>query len=225
MSDIKETTDDECSDLDLGDGYDSFCNYVSLKNHFNKKAYDWNRYEGRVTIPREAYERRKDKKFFQIIQKRYSGIERNQIFLANFVYNKHLWIGELLADNCIDVWNDWKGRITRIDYQFEEDLKNSLGEIQTRKGVGPRDALKLLVRKPSDSHPLVLRFVWGGMFGIESYLLLSIALDLGKVYQPFLLDDSLWADFEFKVGKYMKFLRPKLNIEKAKETLKRITKE
>jgi hypothetical protein len=215
----------DCSDLDLGDGFDAFCSYVSLKNHFNAKRYDWGKYRGRVQVPRDAYERRNDKKFFQIIQKRYNPTQRNQIFLANFVYNKHLWIGELLAENCIDIWNQWKGRVTRIDYQFEEDLKNALSEVQLRKSLSPKEALKFLVRKPDDSHPLILRFVWGGMFGIESYLLLSIVLDLRRVYQPFLPEDSLWGDFEFKVEKYERFLRPKLNIEKTKETIKRVTKE
>lgn len=216
---------DDSSDLDLGDGYDAFCSYVSLKSHFNAKQYDWNKYQGRVQVPREAYERRNDKKFFQIIQKRYSPIERNQIFLANFVYNKHLWIGELLAEDCIDIWNSWKGRVTRIDYQFEEDVKNALSEVQLRKSLSPKEALKFLIRKPDDTHPLVLRFVWGGMFGIESYLLLSAVLDLRRVYQPFLPEDALWCDFEFKVEKYGRFLRPRQNIEKTKETLKRLTRE
>lgn len=225
MVDISEHHEVEDDDLDLGDGYDAFCSYVSLKNHFNVKKYDWGRYKGRVALPREAYERRHDKKFFQIIQKRYSPIERNQIFLANFVYNKHLWIGELLAENCIDIWNEWKGRITRIDYQFEEDMKNALDEVQSRKSLGRKDALKYLISKPEDTHPLLLRFLWGGMLALESYLLLSLVLDLRRVYRPFLSEDTLWSDFEFKVEKYEKFLRPKLNIGKAKETLKKLTKE
>jgi hypothetical protein len=211
-------------DSDLGDGYDAFCQYVSLKNHFNV-SYNWKKYRGRITIPREAYERRKDKKFFQIIQSRYSAVERNQIFLANFVYNKHFWIGELLAENCVSIWHDWQGRIGRIQYQFEEDLKNALADIEKKKGLGPLNALKLLIRKPDDTHPLILRFVWGGMFGVESYLLLSSILNLRKVYQPFLREDRLWADFEYKIEKYENFLGPKLNIEKAKETLKTLTKE
>jgi hypothetical protein len=225
MDDVNDDVLIDGSDCDLGDGYDAFCGYVSLKNHFTSKKYDWSKYKGRVDVPRDAYERRHDKKFFQIIQKRYSAIERNQIFLANFVYNKHLWIGELLAENCIDIWNHWKGRVTRIDYQFEEDLKNALAEVQLRKSLSPKEALKFLICKPDETHPLVLRFVWGGILGIESYLLLSLVLDLRRVYQPFLPEDTLWGDFEFKVEKYERFLRPKLNIEKTKETLKRLTKE
>lgn len=211
-------------DSDLGDGFEAFCQYVTLKTHFNS-TYNWKKYRGRCTTSRDAYERRRDKKFFQIVQSRYDPTERNQIFLANFVYNKHLWIGELLADNCIGIWSDWKGRLARIDYQFEEDLKNALDDVQKRKGLNRIDALKFLIRKPDDTHPLILRFVWGGMFGIESYLLISSVLNLRRVYQPFLREDKLWADFEYKVEKYENFLGPKLNIEQAKQTLKTLTRE
>lgn len=211
-------------DSTVEDGYEAYCQYVSLKNHFNS-SYNWKKYGGKVSIPRETYEKRKDRKFFEIIQSRYGPVDRNQIFLANFVYNKHLWIGEILAENCVSIWHDWQGRMSRIDYQFEEDLKNALHDIQKRKELEPRDCLKFLVRKPEDTHPLILRFVWGGMFGIESYLLLSSILNLRKVYRPFLSGDRLWSDFEYKVEKYENFLGPKLNIEKAKQTLKTLTKE
>lgn len=207
------------------DGFQAYCEYVSLKAHFNRE-YDWKKYQGKIhNISRQTYEKRRDKVFFEIIQSKYSGVERNQIFLANFVYNRHLWIGELLAENCISIWNDWKGRISRMEYQFEEDIKTSLAEIQTRKSLKSKDALKFLIKKPDDTHPLILRFVWGGMFSIESYLLISSVLNLRKVYHPFLREDKLWADFEHKVEKYENFLGPKLNLKKAKEILIELTKE
>lgn len=209
---------------ELEDGYDAYCQYLSLKNHFNS-SYDWKKYQGKTNTSRDAYERRKDKKFFQIIQSRHTPLERNQIFLANFVYDKHLWIGEFLAEHCISLWHDWKGRVLRIDYQFEEDMKNSIAEVQRRRRCTPKDALKFLIRKPKNTHPLVLRFLWGGMFTLESYLLLSELLDLRKVYTPFLSDDKIWNDFEHKVERYINFLRPKMNISKAKEILKNIIKE
>lgn len=211
-------------DSDLGDGYNAYCQYLGLKVHFNS-SYNWKKYGGKILATRESYEKRRDKKFFQIIQSKFKPVERNQIFLANFVYDKHLWIGEFLTEHCIGLWQEWKGRIARMEYQFEEDLKNALDEIQRRKGIGRVQALKVLIRKPDNTHPLILRFLWGGMLGIESYLLLSQLLELEKVYKPYLADDRLWADFEFKVKKYGYFLKPKIDLEKSKETLKRITKE
>lgn len=206
------------------DGFKAYCQYVALKAHFNQ-GYDWKKYQGKLSIPLETYIKRKDKIFFQIIESKFSPPQRNQIFLANFVYNKHLWIGELLAENCIGIWNDWKGRISRMDYQFEEDVKNALDEVKARKKLNKSDALKFLISKPNGTHPLVLRFVWGGMFHLESYLLLSVVLNLRNVYSSFLPEDKLWADFESKVEKYENLLSPKLNIPKTKQTLIQIVKE
>ena len=223
----KEAADQLGSEQQPGDeaeGYDAYRQYVSIKSHFTS-TYDWKKYKGAVSVSRDSYEKRRDKTFFQIIQSKFSPIERNQIFLANFVYNKHLWIGELLSENCISVWYDWQGRLGRMDYQFEEDLKKSIDDIQMRKNIERKECLKFLIRKPEQSHPLVLRFVWGGMFGVESYLLLSSVLNLRKAYQPFLQEDRLWSDFEYKIEKYGNFLGHKLNLEKAKDTLKKITKE
>jgi hypothetical protein len=210
--------------IDPNAGFNAYRQYVSLKNHFNS-SYDWNKYKGRTQVSENSFGKRKDKKFFQIIESKYSTREINQIFLANLVYNKHLWIGELLSENCVSIWHDWQGRLSRIDYQFEEDVKNCLLDIQNKKHLSKIDSLKFLIKKPQDTHPLVLRFVWGGMFGIESYLLLSLVLNLKKIYRPFLTEDRLWADFEYKIEKYESFLRPKLNIEKAKQTLKTLTTE
>lgn len=219
------TNDNEyLSDIDSVDGYEAYVQYISLKAHFNS-SYDWKKHQGRIRSKRESYDKRADKKFFQIIKSRYTPLEINQIFLANFVYDKHLWIGELLSEHCIQIWHEWKGRLNRMYYQFEEDIKNSLLEVNRRKGYNFKNGLKYMIRKPKNSHPLVLRFLWGGMFTMESYLLLSEVLDLKKVYARHLLEDRIWEDFEFKVSQYRKFLGTKIHLDKTKEIIKKIVKE
>jgi hypothetical protein len=219
-SDIEESECTEDSDI----GFSAYSQYISLKNHFNC-SYDWKKYKGKSSTNKEAFYKRKDQKFFQILEGKYTSQEINQIFLANLVYNKHLWIGELLSEDCVAIWHEWKGRLSRIDYQFEEDMKNCIFQVQSKKELNKKDSLKFLIHKPKDTHPLVLRFLWGGMFSIESYMLLSSVLNLKKVYRPFLQEDRLWFDFQFKVEKYEVFLRPKLNMQKAKETIKMVTME
>ncbi len=215
----------QIDEKDTSNGFEAYCQYVSLKAHFNRD-YNWKKYQGKIPhLTEESFQKRKDKIFFQIIQSKYSKTEINQIFLANFVYNRHIWIGELIAENCISIWNDWKGRISRIDYQFEEDFKGAIQEIERRKQIKCKDAVKYLIKKPENTHPLVLRLLWGGMFSIESYLLLSLVLNLRKVYQPFLQEDRLWADFEHKMEKYESFLGTKLNVEMTKQTILKLTKE
>lgn len=228
-SDVTSSHDGEAvlpvENSDLEDGYEAYRQYITMKSHFGG-TYDISKFKGAIKTNRESYNRRKDQIFFRIIQTRYKPSERNQIFLSNLIYDKHLWVGDCLAEQCISIWNDWKGRLSRLDYQFEEDVKAALDEFQIRKPEMRRaEGLKLLIKKPTNKHPLVLRFVWGGMFSIESYLLLSKTLKLKDVYQPYLTEDPLWKDFENKMERYDYFLGKKLNIEKTKETLKRLIKE
>lgn len=224
MNDHVESPLDDVG-VDELEGFAAYQQYVALKIHFNG-VYNWKKYKGKIpTVTKESFQKRRDKKFFQIIESRYSSAERNQIFVANFVYNRHLWIGELLAENCVGIWSEWRGRISRLYYQFEEDLKNSLEEIRMRKSLTGKEALKFLIHKPDNTHPLILRFVWGGMFEIESYMLVSKLLNLRNVYHPFFKDDKLWLDFEQKMKKYEHFLGPNLNQETIKSILLKVIKE
>lgn len=207
-------------------GFETFKEYVSFKAHFNTPAYNYKKRDKKIQhISVEAFQKRNDKQFFAILESSYQPHEIKQIFLANFVYNRYLWIGELLAENCISIWHEWKGKLSRMDYQFTEDMRGALTEIKKRKSLDGKSALKFLVEKPKHSHPLILKFLWGGMLQVETYLLISSVMSLRKVYEPFLFDDKLWNDFEHKVQKYEHFLKPKINKEKIKRTLIEITME
>lgn len=205
-------------------GLKTYLQYCALKAHFNS-TYNWKRHKGAIKANEQSFLKRHDKLFFELLETRYSASERNQIFIANFIYNKHIWVGDLLSEECIGYWHNWRGRISGIDYQFEEDIKNALLEIQLRKGLAGKEALKYLIQKPDHTHPLVLRFVWGGMFGIESYMILSQVMNLKKVYADVASKDDLWSDFEHKLHKYGLFLQSKLNVETNKQKLRLMVME
>jgi hypothetical protein len=210
----------------MGDplGFKTFQQYCSYKAHFNS-SYNRKTHKGAVTASPESFLKRPDRLFFEIIEQKYTAAQRSQMFLANSIYNKHIWIGELLTEECVAVWQKWVGRISRLEYQFSEDIKNAVGEIARRKGITKKEALKFILKKPDNKHPYILLFVWGGMLAIETYLILSKVMGLFEIYKPHLTDDRLWADFEHKVSKYEHFLGGSIKKQHYKKLIKEIIEE
>ena len=52
-------------------GYNAYKTYVALKNHFTSDSYDYFKYKGKARVKEETFLKRKDKFFFEKIEKKY----------------------------------------------------------------------------------------------------------------------------------------------------------
>ena len=65
--------------------FEVYCCYLSLKNHFTKKSYDYFKYCGKIKTTIKSFNKRKDKYFFEKTSRQKTNIEILEYFVSSFV--------------------------------------------------------------------------------------------------------------------------------------------
>ena len=97
--------------------------YLAFKNHFTKKNYDYFKYCGKTNASRDAFNKRKDRYFFERMSRKKTDEEIRHYFLANFVECSDpdaLWIGDIIR-NGNDYHTSWLKRYQGMTYLFENE--------------------------------------------------------------------------------------------------------
>ena len=84
-------------------------NYLAFKNHFTKEKYDYFKYRGRSRSSAAAFNKRKDRYFFERMSRKKNDDEIKQFFLANFSQASdcnNVWIGPIIegGEKIYDQW-------------------------------------------------------------------------------------------------------------------------
>ena len=85
--------------------FDAYRCYLSLKNHFTKDHYDYNKYGGKTRATKEAIYKRKDRFWFEKFARQKNDKEVEDFFVSNFVScsdPESMWIGEMIKDKKVD---------------------------------------------------------------------------------------------------------------------------
>ena len=110
--------------------FETYQTYLSVKNHFSNPKYDYFKYGGRSRAKIAAFNKRKDKYWFEKTSRKYSDGEIVDFLLANFVTTdnpKNLWIGEIINSG-ERTYADWIRRQQSISYLFKEECSKLLEE-------------------------------------------------------------------------------------------------
>ena len=97
------------------EGYDSYQLYLGIKLHFYSEDYDFVKYNGKVKADINSFLKRKDKFQFGKLFKNHKE-ELKDFFIANLSV-KDQWAGDLLNEDAIRVYKDWKKK-TKFDICF-----------------------------------------------------------------------------------------------------------
>jgi hypothetical protein len=174
--------------------FEVFSTYISLKNHFTKKSYDYFKYNGKVTAKKESFLKRKDRFFFEKLSRAKKSQEIIEYFVANFIESSDsskVWVGDLKTTGKINYDNFLK-RKQALEYIFTEQLKN-LTEDQHLLDVIVSDKNK---------HPLVLKKYLKKEICIETMIILDDLLHFGKAINE---DDIIWKGVKMLMDKYRPF--------------------
>ena len=188
---------------------DVYKTYLAFKNHFTKKSYNYFKYGGKSKASVQAYNKRKDRYFFERMSRKKSDEEIKDYFLANFVEcddPDRLWIGEIISSGEDNV-KSWMKRSQTMSYMFKTEVevfvnKENFQQLFTIKG---------------QSHPEVLKKYLQGALSIETMVILDIILEYVKNFDK-KLDDPVWDTVSLKIKKYKPFLN--INVNKYKSILK-----
>ena len=188
---------------------DVYKTYLAFKNHFTKKSYNYFKYGGKSKASVQAYNKRKDRYFFERMSRKKTDEEIKDYFLANFVEcddPDRLWIGEIISSG-EDNLKSWMKRSQTMSYMFKTEVevfvnKENFQQLFTIKG---------------QSHPEVLKKYLQGALSIETMVILDIILEYVKNFDK-KLDDPVWDTVSLKIKKYKPFLN--INVNKYKSILK-----
>jgi len=187
--------------------------YLAFKNHFTKEKYDYFKYGGRSRASEGAFNKRKDRYFFERMSRKKSDDEIKKFFLANFSQasdSNQVWIGPII-DGGEKVYKEW---IEQKENLFETFKSNSEDMMDSYDYDEFFDCKK--------GHPPILKEYLGGKLSIEELVIYDKIFSYVKNYDKKLLD-PVWETVSLKIKKYSSFIN--INVTEYKNYLVQRVKE
>lgn len=187
-------------------GYETYCLYLALKQHFTKDNYDFFKYGGKArNVSKESFLSRKDRFQFEKLARRCDDVKTHMV--ANFMADNRTWIGEMLDDEAFDATKRHLKRIQSMSYNFKNELENI-------------DNIKELFAMTDTGYPKFMVEYNFGTISMESIVILDAFIGFISKFDAKLGDDYLWSKFSFKARKFAPFLLQSLDKKKFKQILK-----
>jgi len=187
------------------EGYDAYTLYLGIKLHFHSKDYDFIKYNGKVKSDINSFLKRKDKYHFGKLFKTHKQ-ELQDFYIANLSL-KDLWAGDLLDNECVKVYKDWKNRNQKLAYLFETEVADLL-----RK----RNINKVLEVK-NGQHPILLKEFLGKKISLETMCILDEIIGYTNDWERLISENLVYPDIQNKINKYKSFVS--VDIKKYKGVL------
>ena len=184
-----------------------------MKSHFTNPKYDFIKYGGKSRATMSAFNKRKDKYWFEKTSRKYSDEEVVNFLLANFVTTdnpQNLWIGEIINSGERN-YADWKSRKQRLTYLFKEQVEKLIYENNLEE-----------VFDCSKGHPPLLKKYLGGEISLETLTILEKVFSFAKNFDN-KLKDPVWESVSLKIKKYIPFIN--INVFHYKNVLREIINE
>ena len=187
------------------EGYDAYTLYLGIKLHFHSKDYDFIKYNGKVKSDINSFLKRKDKYHFGKLFKTHKQ-ELQDFYIANLSL-KDLWAGDLLDNECVKVYKDWKNRNQKLTYLFETEVSDLL-----RK----RNINKVLEVK-NGQHPILLKEFMGKKISLETICIMDEIIGFTKDWEKSISETLVYPDIQNRINKYKSFIS--VDYKKYKEVL------
>ena len=190
--------------------YDVYTTYLAMKKHFTDAKFDFFRYNGKTRASVTAFNKRKDKYFFERMSRKLSDDEVKMYFIANFVATENpsaVWVGEIMQSGERH-YKDLSKKYQSITYTFGQECSTLFEEYTLPQ-----------LFDISRGHPPIIKRYLGGDISIETLTILDMIFGFcAKIDTK--LTDPVWETVSFKVKKYRPFI--KIDITKCKTILRNI---
>mgnify|MGYP000344694632 CR=1 FL=1 len=179
-------------------GFNAYKTYLALRSHFTTD-YDYFKYNGKLRVKEESFLRRKDKFFFEKIERRHKK-ELVPFFVSNLIKEDNNWSGGLVSDKAEQVFNEWKRKFQSLKYSFREDM-SKLRDYMDRNDL----QFDEVFRCDDGQHPIILKLLISEDISIESFIILDKVLGFVKKINKY-VDDFIWIEYNKKIVKYSSFI-------------------
>jgi len=177
--------------------YEVYQKYLSLKQHFNKKDYDYFKFQGRVRANESSFEKRKDKHHFIRLSKIYKDEELTKFFVSNFVKTKELWVGNATSAEGRQNYIAWKAKIQSLPYVFENEVEEMFDENETFNDI---------FNVEDGQHPPIVRHVFGEEISLETFIILDSILNFSSKFNEKIEETVIWPELYSMVNNYAPFV-------------------
>jgi len=181
-------------------GFEVYRIYIGIKLHFNNRKYDYFKY-GPRNVKRSSYDKRNDKAFFEKLAKQPKS-KIIAMFVANFVANENLWIGNLVLNNeCYDAFIAWRKRMNSYT-EFVSNEMRMIQEFLESRNLEFDD----LFRIEDNKQPIIFRLLIQDYISLETYITMDRILQFHKIFQKKFSEDFVFNRWDLKIIKYSSFI-------------------
>ena len=194
-------------------GFDCYRTYLAFKNHFTKDSFDYFKYGGKTKASVTAFNKRKDRYFFEKMSRQKKDGEIVDYFTAIFSQcddPQKMWIGEIIESGDKN-YADWQKKVQSLGYIFKQEMQ-SLCEGKE---------FNSLFECKSGTHPPIVKEHLKKNISIESLIILDAVIKFKKNLDK-ILDDFVWETVSLKIDKYKPFLLNSVRIQNYKKILQGI---
>jgi hypothetical protein len=188
--------------------FEVYVSYLSLKNHFSNKKYNYFTYNGKIKCSIKSFYGRRDRFWFEKMSRQKSDEEIINLFVSNFAScedPQSLWVGEIIKDG-EEIYKNWMRRTQSLSYIFKEEVS-----ILNSKNFDD------MFRIEGNRHPKILKEFLQKKISLETMIILNNILGYKKQFDKKLLD-PVWEFVSMRIEKYTPFLH--IDSNKFKSILK-----
>ena len=186
-------------------GYETFCLYLAIKNHFKLDNYNYFKYNGKTkNVSKESFLSRRDRFQFEKLARKCDNPMIHM--MVNFLQDK-TWIGDMLDDEAFDHTMRYVKKVQSMSYIFKNEIEKY-------------DNLKSLFKVEDNGYPMILNEYMRGDMSFETIIILDTFVGFIAKFDAKLKDDYLWSKFSFKARKFAPFLLREIDKNKFKDLLK-----
>ena len=177
--------------------FEVYQKYLSLKQHFNKKDYDYFKFKGKVRATESSFEKRKDKHHFIRLSKIYKDEELTKFLVSNFVKGREMWVGNVTSPEGRSNYIAWKAKIQSLPYVFENEVGAMFDE---------NENFNVIFKVEDGQHPPIVRHVFGEEVSLETFIVLDSILNFTSKFNESIEETVIWPELYSMCNNYAPFV-------------------
>ncbi|QBX32649.1 hypothetical protein Asfd1_23 [Aeromonas phage Asfd_1] len=189
----------------------AFMLYLMMKQHMAGK-YDVIKYSWGMKVTDAAFNKRRDKYFFEKMSNNLHLKDMTEMFLATFIENPAGWAGDLVSEDAKVAHRELMGRYIRINDIYREDIKNIVyfsDKLNITLG-------KLFEYDTKNCTSPVFKLLQSGMIKIETFLILDSFLGIIDKHEAAMHGDIVWQKWATTLTAYRKLVTINKDVGKTK---------
>ena len=183
------------------EGYDAYCLYLAINNHFHTESYDYFKYNGKVSAKLDSFMNRKDRYHFHKLARKYNG-ELQDFYVANLSKKKY-YVRELLEQECEKNYTTYKKMKQKMTYAITEEMRYLVDKYKH---------IDICLGIKDGQHSNILREYLGGRIKAETLVAADKIFGIFTDYDSMVSEDFIWP----KERKRLDNLAPFLELEQRK---------